>query len=78
MRRVKLYMAVVSEVDGKYYPHMLFADDYNPAGLYEEIVRRNIKESFIFLTKIAAAAKVEELQKEYEDKELLAVGANIL
>ena len=30
MRRLKLYMAVVAEVDGKYYPHMLFADDYNP------------------------------------------------
>ena len=58
MRRLKLYMAVVAEV--------------------EEIVRRNIKESFIFLTKIAAAVKVEELRKEYEDKGLLAVGANIL
>ena len=46
MRRVKLYMAVVAEVDGKYYPHMLFTDDYNPAGLHEEIVRRNMQQVY--------------------------------
>ena len=68
MRRLKLYMAVVAEVDGKYYPHMLFADDYNPAGLHEEIVRRNIKESFIFLTKIAAAVGANILQEAQNEK----------
>ena len=73
-RRLKLYMAFVAEDkrSGKYYPYMVWWNCGDPVELCKFILEHNICESFIFRTKIAAVAKVEELRSEYREKNLLA------